>query len=124
MKREILFRGKTKSGDWFFGDLEHIEGYIYVRAMRVIPETVGQYMGLKDKNGVKILEGDIVRDNFGNIGVITYLEHFAEWRIRFYKGREDLLCELGVGISSWVYPKMMLEVIGNIHDNPELLQAN
>jgi len=89
---------------------------------KVIPETVGQYTGLKDKNGVKIFEGDIVKDDYGNIGTVTYLEHFCNWRIVFHKGRPDLLGKYGCNIFDWIYPDMNLEIIGNIHDNPELLE--
>ena len=89
----------------------------------VHPETVGQYTGLKDRNGVKIFEGDVIEDSYGNIGVIDYSCHFVQWRIIFRKGREDLIDKYGVGCSifDWIYPRITLRVIGNIHDNPELL---
>lgn len=127
--REILFRGKTDKGEWMCGDLLH-DGLDYDAAIReseskyvyrLIPETVGQYTGLTDKNGKKIFEGDIVRaqDNLicspfcdGIIGKIVYDEcaFFIE-----PKNPMD---------SQWLFNECAdYEVLGNIHDNPELLKG-
>ena len=124
--REILFRGKTNKGEWVQGDLLH-EGYDYDVAIweretklvtEVIPETVGQYTGLTDKNGKKIFEGDIVTSAY-------YLEkdktknsiiEYGEWN-----------CSCCNGVFGWVsngyadFRDDVIIVIGNIHDNPELL---
>ena len=135
--REILFRGK-RNDSWCVGGLlydeennkafiaEHFEDKAaYLR--EVIPETVGQYTGLTDKNGKKIFEGDIVKarvtENTGygtkkyeSIYEIKYHEKYCY----FYLAREknNLLFD-----GNWSYFVSQFEIIGNIHDNPELLKG-
>lgn len=118
--RKILFRGKTVKEQWAYGLLAHIGNTWYISnkagvatAYEVIPSTVGQYTGLKDKNGAKIFEGDITkhRSNYsGNdvVAVITYTDGC-------FLAMADK--DSGFNISD------KLEVIGNIHDNPELLNG-
>jgi uncharacterized phage protein (TIGR01671 family) len=130
--REIVFRGKrTDGGEWVYGGIPRYgeeacsPAYIITAGIipgyfEVIPETAGQYTGLKDSNGVRIFDEDIVEDTFGNTGVIAYSDHFLDWRIVFFKCRPNLLDEYGARVFEWVYPKMMLKIIGNTHDNPEL----
>jgi uncharacterized phage protein (TIGR01671 family) len=142
--REILYRGKQINTEkWVYGNLlKSNQGTVYIYPSRiieddghhirldtdepwwVIPETVGQYTGLKDDNGDPIFQGDIVRDQFRNIGVVKYSDRFLDWRIRFYKGWDRLTKakEHGARMFDWVYPKMCLKIIGNIHDAPELLE--
>ena len=126
--REILFRGKREdNGEWVYGNLIYRRiwetdicvirvfdsGFDNYEEYDVIPETVGQYTGLTDKNGNRIFEGDICkhRSNYsGNtvISVVTYTDgHFLA-----------LVCE-----NSGFELSEKLEVIGNIHDNPELLKG-
>ena len=115
--REIFFRGKrTDNGEWEYGDLwcnpygkravcivSPINDQGTTGGNEVIPETVGQYTGLTDKNGRKIFEGDIMR-NAGNV-------------VEFYGG--DFCINGDSPLSYWTGT----EVIGNIYDNPELLEG-
>jgi uncharacterized phage protein (TIGR01671 family) len=130
--REILFRGKTPiTGKWIFGTgvlYDSINTWIVSnpslqplafgeKHFTAIPETVGQYTGLTDKNGKKIFDGDIVKfDNI--IGIINYNEGCyciktkkPDWRNRNNPAIDIVMNE---------YPNE-IEVIGNIHDNPELI---
>ena len=132
--REILFRGKTEEGKWLEGYLHKIDGIgkgyrafaiqvqdIDARMCRphsheVIPETVGQFTGLTDKNGNKIFEGDYLvvnyQGNFLNEGFVEYNNKNYCWCIRQKNG---LLIHFDQ------YGSHFIEVIGNIHNNKELL---
>lgn len=132
--REILFRGRRSWGnkDWVEGDLLH--GYSNhvsitkrlkgIETWQVDPETVGQYTGLCDKNGKKIFEGDIVQyelHGIRNRAVIKYgapkEESFCYgWYLDDNNGNTAfLLCK------NWI-KGYNCQVIGNIHDNPDLLK--
>ena len=125
--REILFRGKqTDNGEWIEGSLLGIDWCdkpsTYSIAPNtpvsvfysVIPETVGQYTGLTDKNGVRIFEGDILKA-FGYIYVIMWDSIRAMFYLRdpVYRVTSDFYNYCGSDLS----------VIGNIHDNPEILKG-
>ena len=135
MDREILFRGKrVDNNQWTEGFLSFIytdgrnsNGFIYtdkaqiyspveVRSHDVYTSTVGQFTGLCDKNGKKIFEGDILRDGQGDDGVVTYLESVAQFC--FMVGRNRW--QLNEGDPNRPKHLQYTEVIGNIHDNPEL----
>lgn len=133
--REILFRGKrVDNSEWIEGLLAYcnfnhgIEKAIYVATElgSIIPyrtkqETVGQYTGLTDKNGKKIFEGDIVEftDKF------TYQKGRAEIVFEAFKWKYSG-CYYGGNPIVWLCiddTSIEFEVIGNIHDNPELLEV-
>ena len=136
--REIEFRAKGLFKDrWYYGyfvdckrnmrcqivnlDEEKCDLTHYVRK-----DTVGQYIGLKDKNGKKIFEGDIVRDDYGIYKII--FDRYGWDSCAGYTGF--------IGIYTWETPDIegwyeanrcidddKLEIIGNIYDNPELLEG-
>ncbi len=119
MNREILFRGKDIiSGEWITGflvDARHIGCWVVANPVR--PETVGQFTGLFDKNGKRIFEGDIVRipdsKMMGLPAPVAYFPHGATFMIRRTGYRPITLWDA----------EETIEVIGNIHDNPELLEG-
>lgn len=124
--REILFRAKRKdNGEWVYGDLLKNMDCIKIRerekditriakSYEVIPETVGQYTGLKDKNGNEIYEGDIVTGLFNCTDIIGHIVYGSD--ATFFIERKGLY---GIGLNN---AEDWLEVIGNIHDNKELLK--
>ncbi len=129
--RDYLFRGKRKdNGEWVYGDYSILNEYdgkphpaIWINATlnyKVIPETVGQYTGLTDKNGTKIFEGDIVGTDIARPYLIV---EFRDGCFMFNcnDGGDDyydiMLPILKDAQTQYEYG----EVIGNIHDNPELI---
>ena len=122
--REIMFRGKrVDNGEWAYGDLAFKkDGTPCIRfwtklgiftARAVIPETVGQYTGLTDKNGTKIFEGDIVLFNVDERGVVYYDNEETSFMMEY----GNCIVQMG-----YCFCSRDLEVIGNIHDNPEFLK--
>lgn len=129
--REILFRGKRKdNGEWVYGDLMHKHYNFNTEATKVIhnnimkykviPETVGQYTGLTDKNGNKIFEGDII-DTPDRLIEVVWLNANSQFDLNFVKFAHDKRIINFRGIE--MRNLHSYEIIGNIHDNPELLKG-
>ena len=133
--REILFRGRDIEGNWHYGaPLVFTEHYTCITAphtfiKKVEAETIGQYTGLTDKNGTKIFEGDIVKitDTIVDFETTAYIE-FGNPNALYNWGWQLVPLEkkpFAVEILHWVEMEetgAFIEVIGNIHDNPELLK--
>lgn len=141
--REILFRGKrVDDGEWVYGSfvMDVIEllkreqltenpiladGFIRrydfqnrkVEMHEVERETVGQYTGLTDRNGTKIFEGDIVKtDKFSEPNKIYIIKYDLQFAAFICEDKWNMYFVTFDGDSE------QFEVIGNIHDNPELLE--
>lgn len=133
MSREILFRGKRSNGEWVYGSLvtsENTDPAIYYEVGNglvkqldwcyVTPDTIGQYMGLKDKNEKKIFEGDILFQGQELLGVVciskrygvSILKKTTTWSLINFVLDSDF----DAGVLSDI------EVRGNVYDNPELMK--
>lgn len=133
--REIKFRGKRlDNGEWVIGLLVKMWGEYHIldwddenTAYPVDPNTIGQYTGLKDKNGKEIWEGDVFKDERGVVRSV--------FRVPGGLAIEDNPVSFGYDHRAPVYPYSPIadsqnvswlaqccEVIGNIHDDPKLLE--
>mgnify|MGYP002676416911 CR=1 FL=1 len=140
MTREILFRGRISKNEWVYGlpiegeplmgrgketcivtkpGLSYYDGVLmtYDECVEVDPDTIGQFTGLTDRNGTKIFEGDVVKFKYFDdwIGKIEYDSDSALFTVIFADGDDDYFGRVSCGDC---------EVIGNIYDNPELLEVS
>lgn len=129
--REILFRGKgdtkNSNGDWFEGYLINYDGIYQILVgcryrVIIIPETVGQYIGLTDRRGKRIFEGDVIKCD-DELLVVEGSTAFG-FDFRYINDAEDdaYTTAFDIGISDKNTHLTKAEVVGNIYDNPELLE--
>lgn len=136
--REILFRGKTYNDKWVQGLLVQMDDHLtQIRKLgsdgigyydySIVPSTVGQFIGLTDKNGKKIFEGDILKiihkyqspfddDTKEYTDITTDVVFFDDEGLCFSYGKSPFLCVVDNVTAEY-------EVVGNIHDTPELLEV-
>ena len=137
--RKTEFRGKRlDNGEWVYGDLIHTDsgetlivtgwcyGFVFERfAHEVIPETVGEYTGLQVKNSVKVFEDDFIKTKF--FGILRNGVNFNDFdifQVMYSPPAFGLENERNSGwLGHAIDRETDFEVIGNIHDNPELLEA-
>ena len=125
--REIKFRGRddlTNNG-WLYGDFGH--GYYWnsceIDGVIVNNSTIGQYTGRRDVNRQDAYEGDIIKfhDEFGHehVGVIKWHERACRWYVDC-----SFAYDFVYDVSFPFDARFAFEILGNIYDNPELLEVN
>ena len=139
--REILFRAKLNYGnvgEWVIGLIAQphvtengiVTSYYFTELKEngissqktVSADTVGQYTGLTDKNGKKIFEGDICKDSLGVIFDVEWDETNGRF-LGIAVNKKVSGNMFGNKVITYIAKEPRVEVIGNIHDNPELLKG-
>ena len=134
--KEIKFRGKrVDNGKWIYGHLrnkesEYDDGMFksvpfiydenqdYMISHEVIPETVGQYTGLKDIKGKEIYEGDILGGIFNSL-YIRFCDNCKQYQL--FSLNECMACNGDIQWSEFIEELPNIEIIGNVYENKELL---
>jgi len=122
MKREIKFRAKNKkTGEWFCWTIEDCLSSSWqdmvAREIEVGWDTLGQWTGLRDKNGTEIYEGDVVEWKTPDELYVSNPTHITERRVVGWDARE---AKFSVQRSNFGFLTFEAKVIGNIFENPEL----
>lgn len=136
--REIKFRAKIKpTGKWIYGDIAHVQGEPCIQTdvseenkhtigWNVVPESICQFTGLQDKNGKKIYEGDIVNWHNKNYVIVfkdgMFYASIEECNRRVYVYGGFPLYSISNTLTT-LDEDAICEIIGNIYDNPELLEG-
>ena len=132
--RTIKFRGKSiLTDEWFYGDLVHsadkkrtailVNDKDSYDECEVDPETVGQFTGLYDCDGKEIYEGDKLYVNSSNkifTGVVTWDKNESYYKLLDFGNTKDIH---QTPLFRWINIDIILEIVGNIHDNTELLKG-
>lgn len=136
--REYLFRGKKwDNSEWVYGDLIQggedgskwilpIEELKLTQVIKIIPETVGQYIGIKDKNKRRIFENDILKGQFGSgIGCKSTKYKEFMFTVSYHNHSPEFHLDMPKNYGKYRFCPHLTdsEVVSNIHDNPELLHS-
>ena len=143
MGREIKFRGLNTKGKWVYGSLvitthgvgkmpkQRTKTWIVESAFGnggwfnvtqrqyVRPDSVGQYLGRMDKNGIEIYESDVINDHIG-IGIVEYIEEVCAFRVNYIES-DRAKWFIDYTLSG---EKESIEIIGNRHENKDLMETD
>lgn len=130
---DILFRGRRKdNGEWIYGYYDNKNGESYINGVVIESYTAGQFIGLIDKNKKKIFEGDILQNDqlpymINGRSVyfheVVWMNDVAAFGLYVHKNPKSRANGLSHGEMQYIedFDPSEWEVVGNIHDNPEML---